>query len=145
MSASNLVRALLLLLPMLFSGAAQAMQFQPFDKMAAQDQSRYIGDLIVGAEKVLTDEGRPDLADQVKQLFTTKKPGDADVIGMVEFERNLAILRENDAKNAISHPEDPRLEVEDVMFSTLRKNHIELPDGFFTVTSGFKPQFPMKP
>ncbi len=101
---------------MLSVSAAQAMEIRQFDKMANQDQSDYIGDSIVGAEKVLTDDGRSDLADQVKKLFTTKNPGDADVIGMVEFEINLAILRENDAKNAITHPNDPRLEVEDVMF-----------------------------
>jgi hypothetical protein len=128
----------------LFSGAAQAMEIRQFDKMASQDQSEYIGDLIVGAETALTGGGKADLAAQVKHLFTTKDSGDADVIGMVEFERNLAILRENDAKNAIAHPNDPRLEVEDVMFSTLQKNHIDLPDSFYTVNATFRPKLPPK-
>jgi hypothetical protein len=49
---------------------------------------------------------------------------------------------ENDAKHVIDHPNDPRLEVEDVMGLTLQKNHIELPDSFFTVLSNFRPKFP---
>ena len=125
---------------MLFTGAAQAMEIRQFGKMADQDQADYIGDLIVGAEKVLTDEGRPDLAAQVKHLFTTKDPGDADVIGMVEFERNLAIVRADDAKNALEHPNDPRSEVEDAMAITLENNHIPLPDSFYTVNKDFKPK-----
>jgi hypothetical protein len=124
--------------------AAQAMEIRQFDKMANQDQSEYIGDLIVGAENVLTGSGRPDLAAQVKHLFTTKMAGDADVIGMVEFERNLALIRLYDAKDHETKPNDPRLEVEDVMFSTLKKNHIDLPDSFFTVANGFRPKYPPK-
>ena len=85
---------------MLFSGIAQAMEIRQFDKMAGQDQNDYIVALINGAEKVLADEGRPDLAAQVEQLFTTKNNGDANTIGMAEFERNLAIVRLDDAKNA---------------------------------------------
>jgi len=130
---------------MLLPNMVQAMEIRQFDKMANQDQSDYIGDLIIGAEKVLTDEGRPDLAAQVKHLFTTKDPGDADVIGMVEFERNLAIFRLNDAKHAEKIPNDPRLEVEDAMFFTLQKNHIDLPDSFYTVASNFHPKLPPKP
>ena len=90
--------------------------------MADQDQADYIGDLIVGAEKVLTDEGRPDLAAQVEHLFTTKNNGDADTIGMVEFEINLALVRLDDAKNAEKNPNDPRSEVEDAMAITLENN-----------------------
>ena len=119
---------------------AQAMEIRKFDEMAGRDQSDYINALIDGAEKVLTDEGRPDLAKQVEHLFATKNPGDADTIGMVEFENNLALLRVEDAKNAEKHPKDPRIEVEDVMALTLEKNHIKLPDSFFTVAKDFKPK-----
>jgi len=125
---------------MLLSGAAQAMQIQQFDKMADQDQSDYVVGLINGAEKVLTDEGRPDLATQVEHLFTTKDPGDADVIGMVEFEVNLARVRVVDAKNAAKNPNAPRLEVEHAMILTLKDNGIILPPSFMTVNSGFKPK-----
>jgi len=50
----------------------------------------------------------------------------------------------HDAKDHIRKPQDPWLEVEDVMAATLEKNHIDLPDSFFTVNSGFQPKFPPK-
>lgn len=128
----------------LVSGAAQAMEIRQFDKMAVPDQSEYVGLLVQGAEKVLTDQGRRDLAGQVEHLFTTTEPGDKFTLGTVEFERNLAIFRENDAKNAISHPNDPRMEVEDAMGFTLHKNGIEVPDSFYTVLRNFHPKLPPK-
>lgn len=138
--SSKSLAATFLSAAMLFASVAQAMEIRQFDKMADQDQADYIGDLIVGAEKILTDDGKPDLAAEVKHLFTTKDPGDADTIGMVEFERNLALARVTDTKNVEKNPKDPRLEVEDVMFVTLEKNHIDLPDSFFTVNKNFKPK-----
>jgi hypothetical protein len=69
---------------MLFTGAAQAMQIQQFDKMADQDQGEYVGLLVQGAEKVLIDEGRLDLQKQVHQLFSTTPP--ADKMGGFKFE-----------------------------------------------------------
>lgn len=129
---------------MWFVTSAQAMSIVQFDKMANQDQSDDIGDLIVGAEKVLTDEGRPDLAAKVEYLFTTKLGNDVDVIGAVEFERNLAFARLDDLKNIQQHPNDPRIEVEDAMAVTLEKNGIKLPDNFYTVLSNFKPKLPPK-
>ena len=131
---------------MLLPNMVQAMEIRQFDKMAGPDQDEYVAELVQGAEKVLTDEGRPDLAAQVSHLFTTKTP-DAKIdisIGMAEFERNLAIVRLDDAKNAAAHPNDPRSEVEDAMAITLENNHIELPDSFFTVASGFKPKLPLQ-
>jgi hypothetical protein len=139
---SKFLAATFLSAAMLFTSAAQTMEIRQFDKMADQDQADYIGDLIVGAEKVLTDEGRPDLAAKVEHLFTTKNNGDADTIGMVEFEINLALVRLDDAKNAEKNPNDPRSEVEDAMAITLENNHIPLPDSFFTVNKHFKPKLP---
>jgi hypothetical protein len=39
-----------LLAAMLSASVAQAMEIRQFDKMADQNQSEYIGDLVVGAE-----------------------------------------------------------------------------------------------
>ena len=127
---------------MLFSGAAQAMEIRQFDKMAIPDQSQYVGLLVQGAEQVLKDEGRADLAAQVDHLFTTTDPGDAHTIGMVEFEKNLARARAFDADRVLRDPNARRLEVEDAMIVTMRKNGIELPPSFLTVASGFKPKLP---
>jgi hypothetical protein len=123
---------------------AQAMEIRQFDKMADRDQAAYIGDLIVGAEKVLTDQHQSALAAQVKHLFTTRNPGDADTIGMIEFGRNLARARLADAKRAEANSTARRLEVEDALFVTLKKNDIVLPDSFFTVNSNFRPKLPPK-
>ena len=127
---------------MLLPNMVQAMEIQQFDKMAGQDQDEYIAELVQGAEKVLTDEGKPDLAGQVSHLFTTNAPGDQISIGMTEFYLNLALLRVEDVKNIQKNPNDPRIEVEDVMAATLQKNHIDLPDSFYTVNSGFQPKLP---
>ena len=47
---------------MLLPNMVQAMEIQQFDKMAISDQEEYVGLLIAGAEQVLNDEGRADLA-----------------------------------------------------------------------------------
>jgi hypothetical protein len=129
---------------LLLAGTAQAMEIRQFDKMADQDQAEYIGDLIVGAEKVLRDAGKPELAAQVEHLFTTRLDNDRDTIGMVEFERSLAIARLDDLKDHEKKPTEPWLEVEDVMSFILHKNNIELPDSFFDVNENFRPKLPPK-
>jgi hypothetical protein len=130
---------------MLFTSAAQAMEIRQFDKMADQDQNEYVAELVVGADKVLRAEGRADLADQVDKLFTEKhNPGDEISLGRGEFEMNLARARLADAKRIQNDPNARRLEVEDAMIVTLRKNNIELPPSFLTVASNFQPKLPPK-
>jgi hypothetical protein len=127
---------------MLFTGAmAQAMQIVQFDRMADHDQDEYVADLIIGAQKVLNDSGDSVDAAKVHKLFEVE-PGAKSSEGMAEFEMTLARVRLKDTKNAIAHPESPRLEVEDAMALTLQINGIELPDAFFTVAKDFKPKFP---
>ncbi len=127
---------------MLFLTTAKAMEIQKFDKMAAEDQGAYIATLIVGAQKVLIDAGRNDDADKVQNLFAKVLPGDKVSVGAGEFVRNLDRARVADVQNIIKDPKAQRLEVEDAMFVTLQKNHIELPDSFFTVAKNFKPKYP---
>jgi hypothetical protein len=123
---------------------AQAMEIEKFDKMAGPDQGDYIVVLIEGAQKVLVQSGRKDLAGKIHTLFTTTIPGDAAPIGSVEFESNLARARAADIRRLQKDPRAERLEVEDAMAATLHKNGIELPDSFFTVASGFRPKLPPK-
>ena len=73
MSGLRILVVSLLSASMLAASPAQAMEIRQFDKIADRDQSEYIGNLIVGAENALTDEGKPDLAAKIKTLFTTKK------------------------------------------------------------------------
>jgi hypothetical protein len=125
---------------MLLPGAVQAMQIQQFDKMAQDDRAEYVGELIQGAEKVLTDEGRSDLAAQVSHLFTTNAPDGNISIGMSQFMLDLALARVADAKRVAQDPNASRLEVEHAMIVTLKHNGIILPPSFMTVNSGFQPK-----
>ena len=134
--------ATFLMAAMFITGAAQAMQIRQFDKMANPDQDDYVVELIQGAQQVLTDTGRSSDADKVRYLFTTNDAGDKISIGMTEFELNLARARVADAKRAEQDPNAQRLEVEDAMAVTLKKNGIELPQSFFTVMSNFRPKVP---
>ena len=129
---------------MFLTCAAQAMEIQQFDKMAPDDQSSYVGFLVQRAERILTSEGRAGLADQVHYLFTTKDPGDAHSIGRVEFELSLARARTDQADGLVESPNARRIEVEEVMYDTLKKNGILLPSSFLTAGKDFKPKFPLK-
>ena len=129
---------------LLISATAQAMEIQKFDRMAVQDQSEYIVVLIEGAQKVLIASGKKDLAGKVHDLFTRTLPGDQSPVGVVMFERNLARARLADLRNLEKNPHAPRLEVEDAMAVTLKKNGIELPTSFYTVASSFRPKLPPK-
>jgi hypothetical protein len=130
--------------PLLMGCPTHAMEIEQFDKMAAADQSDYIVVLIVGAQRVLVDSGRKDLADKVHVLFTTTIPGDESPIGVVEFESNLARARLADVRRLQKDPHAARLWVEHAMAGTLKKNGIELPDAFFTIANGFRPKLPPK-
>jgi len=127
---------------LLAATAVQAMEIRQFDKMAGPDQDEYIAELIQGAEKVLTDEGKPDLSVKVSKLFTTHLGNDQISLGMTEFSINLKRARLIDVQNVAKDPHAQRVEVEDALFATLKKNGIELPDSFFTVASGFRPKYP---
>lgn len=135
------VLAVAFLSPVLLSaGAAQAMEIRQFDKMAEQDRNEYVAELVQGAEKVLTDAGKPDQAAKVSKLFTTFLGSDQSSVGIVEFTSNLARARLADAQNVAKDPNAQRLEVEDAMAFTFHKNGIEVPDTFYTVASDFQPQ-----
>ena len=130
----------------LLSGAAQAVEIRQFDKMATQDRSDYVASLVIGTQQVLTDEGRPDLADQIHKLFTETPVGDEASIGMTEFMRNLARARVADAERAAKDPNAHRLEVEDAMLVTLQKNNIPPSSAFVrdfrAINNNFQPKSP---
>ena len=142
MGGLKVLAAAILSASLLGTSAAHAMEIQQFDKMENLDQGDYVGLLIGGAEQVLNDEGRADLAEKVVQLFTTTEPGDQDTLGIVEFVRNLARARLADARNVVKNPNTRRIEVEDAMAVTLKKNGIDLPQSFFTVGNDFTSKLP---
>lgn len=95
------------------AGLARAMEIRQFDKMTEADQDQYVAELVVGASKVLRDEGKQDLADQVRKLFIEIPAGDRISVGMGEFEINLAAGRVADLQRIEKDPKARRLEVED--------------------------------
>lgn len=145
MKVFGVVTSLVLTAAIAVACSAQAMEIQQFDRMAVEDQSDYIVGLIEGAQQVLIHVGRRDLADKVHTLFVTILPGDKSPVGAVEFESNLNRARLADIRNLEKDPHAQRLEVEDAMAVTLKKNGIELPDSFFTVNANFRPKHPPKP
>lgn len=122
------------------SAAEQAMEIQQFDRMAAQDRQDYMNLLVEVAQKVLIAQGDRDNAAKVYQLFNEIHPGDQVPIGEAEFEGNLDNARVADAVRHSKDPSARRLEVEDALFVTLKKNGIVLPQTFFTVAKDFKPK-----
>lgn len=67
-----------------------------------------------------------------------------DIFGVGEDAVSLLAFAFTDAQNVAKDPNAQRIEVEDAMGFTLKKNGIELPDSFYTVLSNFKPKFPPK-
>jgi len=50
------------------------MEIRQFVKMAGEDQGKYVGLPVGGAERVLKDAGKSDFAAQIEKLFTTTDP-----------------------------------------------------------------------
>jgi hypothetical protein len=118
------------------SAPIQAMQIEVFDRIATRDRQDYVNLLMESAQKVLNEAGRQNDAGKARQLFTEIQKGNALPKGEAEFENNLALARVADGS---SGSKGPRLTVEDAFAVTLKKNGIELPGSFFTVTSKFLP------
>ena len=124
----------------LFSASpTRAMEIRLYDKMAGSDQNAFIATLIIGAQKVLIDEGKSADAAKINKLFTETLPGDKTTVGLGEFDSNLDRARVADAENVVKNPNTQRIEVEDAFGVTMQANGIALPDSFFTVNANFRP------
>ena len=141
----KLLTTMLLSAAMLFTGAAaQAMTFQQFDHMAAQDRQDYLDFLVDAAQKVLLKQGRADDAEKVRRLFNEIHPGSKLPLGEAEFEGNLDNARVRSAEKAIQNPSAPPVQVEASLALTLSKNGIEITPGFIKgfiqLANTFKPK-----
>lgn len=93
MRASRFTRlAWPLLAAMLFVSTAQATDIKDYFKMADQDQGRFNQALLTGAEKVLSDEGRADLAAQLDKIFTEVKPGNKLSDAFADYQARLGAM-----------------------------------------------------
>ena len=110
----------------LFASTSNATTFPVFDHMDSYAQAEYIADMVDRTEKAFRDDGKPDLALKTEQLFALVEPGDAMSVGLVELERNVARARVADLDRLAKNPKAQRVEVEDALFVTLKKNGMEL-------------------
>jgi hypothetical protein len=119
------------LLMLSVAGGAQAMPVSDFYAMTPQDAAAYKFFLFMGSEKVLRDEGHPDLATSVHQLFFEQmRPGDQFPAGEAEFLLNLNNARFFDAERAQQNPSAPRVQVESALLGTLGKHGVPLTPEF---------------
>jgi acyl-CoA synthetase (AMP-forming)/AMP-acid ligase II len=128
----------------LFTSAAQAMDINDYFKMADQDQGRFDQTLLTGAEKVLNDEGRADLANQLDALFTEVKPGNKLSDGMADYLARLGAMLGAEVEREVRNPNLPHLQAERAFRDAAKYHGIILPSAFDTVASDFHPQFPPK-
>jgi len=129
---------------MLFTSAAQAMDIKDYFKMADQDQGRFDLFLLTGAEKLLNDEGRADLAAQLDKLFTEVKPGNKLSDGMAEYQARLGAMLGAEVNREVRNPNLPHLQTERAFRDAAKDHGIPLPPAFDTIASDFQPRFPPK-
>lgn len=130
---------------LLLPGMARAMDIQDYLKMADQDQGRFERSLLAGAEKLLNDEGRADLADRLDRFFTEVKSGNKPSGGMVLYRANLDAMALAEAKREAKNPKLPHLQAEKAFRDAAEHHGILLPSAFDSVAGEFHPQFPPKP
>jgi hypothetical protein len=112
------------LLMLMVAAGVKAMPVSEFYAMTPQEAAAYKFFLFSGAEKVLRDQGRADLAATVHQLFNETGPGDQLPVGEAEFLLNLGNARFFDAERAQKDPSAPRVQVESALLRTLSRHGV---------------------
>ena len=125
---------------LLAGSGAEALEIWQYDRLADQDQARFVSGLVHGAMDILTKAGHTDQARKVAQLFPDPDRATATPV----FKTALAQERSVDDKRAIEQPDSTRLEVEDAMLELFKKNGIVLPDSFYIVNRDFRARLPVK-
>ena len=123
---------------------AAAMEMRMYDRLSASDQGTYVALMITGAHKILVDAGRNEEAVKFSKLFNEVRPGDQMSVGMLELEANIDNVRVLDADRYAKDHSVQRLEVEQAMALTLKRNGIVMPKAFMHVNDGFKPRDPLQ-
>jgi hypothetical protein len=101
-----------------------AIGFDQFDRYNSAAQGECLAHMVQMTKLAFRNEGRADLAEQVDKLFTTTEPGDTSPLGVIEVVRNIAIARVADLKRVKENPQARRIQVEDALLLTLKKNNI---------------------
>ncbi len=146
MNRVNLFLAGIFLSAILLSpGMARAMDIKDYLKMADQDQGRFDRSLLTGAEKLLSDEGRTDLADRLNRLFTDVKAGNNLGDGTVDYRANLGAMAISEVRREAWNPNLPHLQAEKAFREAAENHGIPLPPAFDAIAGDFHPLFPPRP
>ncbi len=124
---------------LLGANSAQAIRIHDFDLLDGDDQIDYVDQLAQSVEDAASND--PALLAKVKRFFRPKT-ADEDISGMGRFELNLSLARIADIDAVAKHPKARRLEVEDVMYTTLEHNGIKLPADFRPSAPNFEAAHP---
>ncbi len=133
LSAALLAAATLALAP-----AVHAMKVQQLDRMADQDQIDYITQLEARVRASVTG----DQLAKVNEFFKARDTGEG-VSGMTTFELDLALMRSAELNLIEGGMKLQGTDVERVLFKTLQRNGIVLPQTFLTAPMSFTPKYPL--
>jgi len=130
----------ILFLTLACSVPVPAMQILYFAKMKKPDQATYIDNMVEGAAKILKDEGHPDEAQKIIDLFGNATPDG----GVNQFVLNLKAADLENRHNAINpNNRHPVLQVEDAMEHMLKDHGILIPaKTLMTINQNFMPAAP---
>jgi hypothetical protein len=123
---------------------ASALDIKDYYRMATEDQARFGQTLQDGAEKLLRDGGRSDLAAQLHRLFTEIRPGEKISDGTNEYLANLEDMLRAEVKREAANPNRPHLQAERAFRDMAADHGISLPTQFETVAASFRPQLPLR-
>jgi len=135
--------SLALVIALSFPSFVNAIGFDQFDRYNSAAQGACLANMVQMTKLALRNKGRSDLADQVDNLFTTTEPGDTSPLGIIEVIRNIDRARVADYKRLNQDRQARRIQVEDALFVTLKKNNIytdALPKDVMQLTAGFHNQ-----
>lgn len=122
---------------------AQAMDIREYFRMADQDQAQFAVTLLDSAEKSLRDQGRPDLAMNLDNLFTDKD-GKKISDGTYKYLTNLDDMLRAEMKREAANPNRPSLQAERAFRDVARDHGITLPPTFETIASGFQRRYALR-
>jgi len=142
---SRLIKSLAILsATMSLAGPAHATDIKDHFKMVVDDKGRFDQMLLDVAEKLLRDQGRPDLALRLHKLFTEITPGNKISQGMAEYTLNLSDMLRAEIKREASNPSLPHLQAETAFRDVAQDHGINLPPTFETMAASFHRQYPLR-
>lgn len=110
-------KSAILLLLLMWPQHLAAMTIEQFDAMVAEDQRHYLAFLVKEAQKLLTDQGQPELAKSIDRRFREIPPGEQRSMGELQFQKSLAAARGAKIRFTLWHA--PTSEVEFALYDAL--------------------------